>query len=102
MPSRQHVQAVYASGFFPVGGFPEHAQRTLSLAAESTGGFALVADSPDALVRTFGRVFEDFRSAYVLVYQPTGVSPRGWHQLNVSVGAAGKFTVHARKGYFGG
>jgi hypothetical protein len=72
-------------------------------AARRTGGDlyrdgALGAD----VVGAFDRVFEDFRSSYVLRYTPARVTARGWHELEVRVARAGKLTVRARKGYFGG
>jgi len=41
----------------------------------------------------------EFRDRYVLSYTPTGVSPTGWHRLDVKLkGKSGKVT--ARRGYF--
>jgi len=46
-------------------------------------------------------MLEDFRATYVLQYVPQGVSPDGWHEVEVSVKARGKYDVRARKGYRG-
>ena len=50
----------------------------------------------------FKRAFDDFRSSYLLRYTPRDVSPEGWHDLEVKLLRPGRFTVRARKGYFGG
>ena len=42
----------------------------------------------------------DFRASYMLWFKPTGVALPGWHDLTVRV-TSGKYTVVARKGYFG-
>jgi VWFA-related protein len=73
----------------------------LKEAAAATGGEARQekADAPAATL--FKRVLDDFKASYVLRYTPTGVAPGGWHELNVRV-KQGRYTVHARRGYFGG
>ena len=70
-------------------------------AAEATGGDThgpglSGADPVDA----FKKVFDDFRRSYLVRYTPTGVEPRGWHDLGVSVKRPGKYNVRARRGYF--
>lgn len=72
----------------------------LSDAAEQTGGRLhgrLFQGDP---VRVFAAVYEEFRQSYVLYYSPTGVKRRGWHSLRVEV-PKGRYTVTARRGYFG-
>jgi hypothetical protein len=76
---------------------------TLQEAARRTGGEfhdgrVLGANT----VAAFDRVFEDFRSSYVLRYTPARVNARGWHELDVKTTRPGKVTVRARRGYFGG
>jgi VWFA-related protein len=72
-------------------------------AARRTGGDFYPAGSLGAdVVGAFDRVFEDFRSSYVLRYTPARVTPRGWHELEVNTTRPGKLTVRARRGYFGG
>ena len=61
----------------------------------------VVAGIPD-LPKFSHRVFEDFRSSYVLRYTPARVTARGWHELEVKTTRAGRLTVRARRGYFGG
>ncbi|HSC29898.1 MAG TPA: hypothetical protein VLD67_21645 [Vicinamibacterales bacterium] len=74
----------------------------LEEAAEATGGTARHTSSPESVVDTFTRVFNDFRQSYVLRYTPTGVDPKGWHDLRVELANGRKYTLRARKGYFGG
>ena len=51
--------------------------------------------------RLFRAMLDDFRATYVLQYVPHGVSPDGWHEVDVSVKTRGKFDIRARKGYRG-
>ena len=51
-----------------------------------------------ALATTFQQIVEQFRTRYLLTYQPAGVSPNGWHQIEVSVKRKGA-KVTARRGY---
>ena len=75
----------------------------LQRAARDTGGELHASGTLGTnTVDAFDRVFEDFRSSYVLRYTPARVSARGWHELDVKVTRAGRATVRARKGYFGG
>jgi hypothetical protein len=72
-------------------------------AARRTGGELYPAgDLDENVVAAFDRVFEDFRTSYVLRYTPAGVTPRGWHELEVKTIRPGKLAVRARRGYFGG
>jgi VWFA-related protein len=70
-------------------------------AAEATGGDThgpgLFGAGP---VDAFKKVFDDFRRSYVLRFTPTGVDPRGWHDLGVKVTRPGKYNIRARRGYF--
>ena len=54
-----------------------------------------------SIARTFRTILEDFRQSYVLRYTATGVDPRGWHAINVTVPAMRNVTIRARQGYFG-
>lgn len=75
----------------------------LQEAARRTGGELYPAGQLGAdVVGAFDRVFEDFRSSYVLRYTPARVNARGWHELEVKTTRSGRFTIRARKGYFGG
>jgi hypothetical protein len=76
--------------------------RLLREAAESTGGGTSLS-SRDA-VAPLRQVFDEFRESYVLRYTPTGVSAAGWHRISVRLTRpdAARYTVRARKGYFGG
>lgn len=48
------------------------------------------------------QIIERLRSSYLIRYQATGVEPRGWHRIEVRIRRPGKFTIMARKGYWGG
>ena len=62
----------------------------------------VVALAPGGSVsRLFKAMLEDFRATYVLQYVPQGVSPDGWHEVDVSVKTRGKYDIRARKGYRG-
>ncbi len=73
-------------------------------AAESTGGQLYEGTSPEAIDRTFRRIFDAYRQSYLLRYEPTGVAREGWHDISVKVvkAGSGRYTVRARKGYDGG
>lgn len=79
-------------------------EARLESAAIRTGGqlhSPLLAIRADA-VKTFKRVFDDYRQSYVLRYTPTGVPRDGWHEIRVEVPRHPRATVRARKGYFAG
>ena len=71
----------------------------LQQAAEVTGGKVHIGNS---IAGTFKEIFRDFLNSYVLYFQPAGVSTSGWHDIDVKVTRKGKYTVHARRGYFAG
>ena len=73
----------------------------LESAAAATGGEVRREriDAPAAAL--FKQVIDDFKASYVLRYTPAGVEPAGWHDLAVTVKGA-RYTVRARRGYFGG
>jgi Ca-activated chloride channel homolog len=77
----------------------EEAGKFLGHLTEETGGRVLFANSNKDLRATLTQTLSEFRDRYVLSYTPTGVSPTGWHRLEVKLkGKAGKVT--ARRGYF--
>jgi len=77
----------------------EHAGKFLNNLTEESGGRVIFANSNSDLGATFTRALAEFRDRYVLSYSPTGVSPTGWHRLEVKLKSkAGKVT--ARRGYF--
>jgi VWFA-related protein len=73
----------------------------LESAATATGG-ELRRERIDApAAELFKRVIDDFKTSYVLSYMPEGVKAAGWHDLAVTVKDK-RYTVRARRGYFGG
>ena len=77
----------------------EHAGKFLDRLTEETGGRVVFANSNSDIGATFMKALAEFRDRYVLSYSPTGVSPTGWHQLEVKLkNKSGKVT--ARRGYF--
>ena len=54
-----------------------------------------------SILGNFKKIFEDFRSSYVLRYSPEGVAATGWHGITVTVPKKNKATVRARAGYYG-
>lgn len=75
---------------------------TLAQLATETGGAVIPVAPASNLADVFRRVLDVFRSSYVLHYSPHGVAPGGFHTLTVTVTRNSKFTVRARRGYFGG
>jgi VWFA-related protein len=73
----------------------------LEALAEATGGLVAVVQRDEDVSLSFVRAFEAFRTSYVLQYTPAGVTPGGWHSLEVRVTRPGRHDVRARKGYFG-
>ena len=70
----------------------------LQQAVEATGGRI---HSGTRMVGAFTSIFRGFLNSYILYFQPTGVSLSGWHEVSVKVTKRGRYTVHARRGYFG-
>jgi len=66
-----------------------------------TGGTLWTIGATDELADRFQAIIEEFRQRYVLSYQPTGVSPDGWHALTVRVKGR-RAAVQARPGYLAG
>jgi VWFA-related protein len=79
---------------------PPADERFLRALAAETGGRLEHADGDDDIDKAFARVFEEFKSRYVLGYVPTGVAWPGWHTIEVRLKNR-KGTVTARRGYFG-
>jgi VWFA-related protein len=80
-----------------------YGEKRLQSAASRTGGelhAPLLAFTNDA-VKTFRKVFDDYRQSYVLRFTPTGVQREGWHEITVEVPGHRAATVRARNGYFG-
>ena len=68
--------------------------------ADATGGQVMPVKSSDELRGTFQRILSEFRSRYVLAYEPEGVASGGFHKIEVTVPHR-RVTVKARPGYAG-
>lgn len=66
--------------------------------AKATGGSVVRTDASSNLNTVFRQILEEFRSAYVLLYDAKGVE-RGYHELEVKVKRDG-VTVSSRRGYW--
>jgi hypothetical protein len=85
-------------------------QREIAMleeAALATGGqLHRPGRSKKNVVAAFRAIFDAFRHSYLLRFIPMGVSPAGWHAVEVSVKGLRSFRVRApisvvaRKGYF--
>ena len=76
------------------------AQNQLRKVVEQTGGSLLEAEWSAKLSQQFAAIVKEFRSRYLLLYEPTGVGrDDGWHRVEVRVkGRPAK--VQVRPGYF--
>ena len=79
---------------------PEDAKFLEDL-TEVTGGATLKIASTQELSATFLKILDEFRNRYLISYSPTGVSPSGWHRLEVRVKGR-RVTVKSRAGYQAG
>ncbi len=68
--------------------------------ADATGGQLLRVKSSAELRGVFQKILQEFRNRYVLAYSPSGVSPGGFHSLDIRVKRRGA-SVKARPGYTG-
>lgn len=86
----------------PTGALPP-TLRSLRAAAEVSGGDLHGPNYGDA-TEAFKRVFDDFRQSYVLRYTLMGVDRKGWHNVTVNLTkpVQKRYTLRARRGYFGG
>lgn len=75
--------------------------RTFRAIARNTGGEILQIDQDEHLSQAFITAIQNFRTAYVLRYQPTGVNTPGWHEVTVKVKSK-NYNIRARRGYQGG
>jgi len=75
--------------------FPE---MLLEEMTEQTGGELYHISSARDIPAAFVRILGDFKSRYLLTYEPTRVSFKGWHPIEVKLrGKQG--TIRARRGY---
>jgi VWFA-related protein len=66
--------------------------------ATATGGSVVRTNASSDLSAVFRQILEEFRSAYVLLYDAKGVE-RGYHELEVKVKRSG-LSVSSRRGYW--
>ena len=64
----------------------------------ATGGRLIEIESTKDVSATFRNILEEFRQRYLISYSPQGVSPGGWHRLDVRVKNR-DVIVRARPGY---
>jgi VWFA-related protein len=72
--------------------------RLLHTVAEATGGEFLRIGRTSELAGTFRRILDRYRQRYLITYTPTGVTPGGWHRIDVRLRSR-KGTIVAREGY---
>jgi VWFA-related protein len=77
---------------------PQPYDGFLQSVAKATGGSVVRTNADSDLSAVFRQVLEEFRSAYVLLYDAKGVE-RGYHELEVKLKREG-LTVSARRGYW--
>jgi VWFA-related protein len=77
---------------------PQPYDGFLQSLAKATGGSVVRTNADSDLSAVFRQVLEEFRSAYVLLYDAKGVE-RGYHELEVKLKREG-LTVSARRGYW--
>jgi VWFA-related protein len=77
----------------------EDSRAPLKELVEPTGGRLVSLEPGESVSRTFKAALEEFRSAYVLQYTPSGVPQVGWHDVVITVKKRGTFEVRARRGY---
>lgn len=80
-------------------------RRALRWRASQNALFDAVRESGGSVQRlssraaAFARIIEDFRTAYVIRYSPSGVDTPGWHAVTVTLTSPRGLTVRARRGY---
>jgi len=77
---------------------PQPYDGFLQSVAKATGGSVVRTDASSDLNTVFRQILEEFRSAYVLLYDAKGVES-GYHELEVKVKRDG-VNVTARRGYW--
>ncbi len=92
---------VSVNGQPAAGAVADSVPPALSAIVAPTAGRVIPLEAGVSISRTFKSLLDEFRAAYVLQYVAQGVSPGGWHAVDVTVTRRGKFEVRARKGYQG-
>jgi VWFA-related protein len=78
----------------------EEMRDILKKASEATGGE--MRELSGSIFQKFQQVFEQFRTSYLLTYEPSGVPVGGWHTIEVRLKQPKSYRILARSGYFGG
>jgi len=95
------VYAVQSGDLYkPEPGAPlQRARRELQSVANQAGGDVFQAESGAKLAQQFRAILEEFRSRYLLTYEPAGVRrDDGWHRVDVRVNGQ-RAKVVTRPGY---
>jgi tetratricopeptide (TPR) repeat protein len=100
-PTRRFWQPFRRASFQQDGLSLTASGQALADGARATGGAFHLAQflNEPTLASTFRRVFDDFRSRYVLRYTPQGVKRDGWHAITVRVPGSPDAVVEAKRGY---
>ena len=80
---------------------PAH-ERLLRTVTGLSGGRLAVLPRNQDLTKAFVQALDDFRTSYVVRYEPKGVEKRGWHDVSITIKNQKNYTVRARKGYVAG
>ena len=80
---------------------PAHEKLLRAVTGLSGGRLAVLPRGQD-LSKAFVQALDDFRTSYVVRYEPRGVERRGWHDVEIHVRNKPNYSVRARKGYVGG
>lgn len=103
-----HIMEVRSAGQSTIASVPSEPREgpeghaRLRRVAELTGGTVHAPFLGPNIVQSFMRVYDDFKSSYVLRYTPTGVPAADWHPIKVDVPGSSRLTIRHRQGYAGG
>jgi VWFA-related protein len=99
LESRSEPRLGFRSGIelMPSVGRPPDPRELLAEITGATGGRYLPNESPRRLGQIFKALVAEFRTRYLLTYQPSGLEP-GWHEIAVTLKDQ-RGDVKARRGY---
>lgn len=102
-----HIMEVRSAGQSTIAAVPSEPREgpeghaRLRRVAELTGGTVHAPFLGPNIVQSFMRVYDDFKSSYVLRYVPAGVPSTDWHPIKVDVRSSNRLTIRHRQGYAG-